>query len=154
VRTVVLRPTNVIGPGIRNTMSNFLRMQSVPHLLGFNPMTQFIHEEDLSAAILAARAGAARGIFNIAGRGAVPWRTALELCQAFTYPLPTTLVRLYLKASQAFPEYLINFFKYPCIITDRLFCDTFGWAPQLSLREALWSTVAEARARQRAAAER
>jgi UDP-glucose 4-epimerase len=160
VRVVVLRPTNVIGPRIHNTMSGFLRQRSVPHLLGFNPMTQFLHEDDMASAIHAARAECAqggdrsarcRGIFNVAGEGAVPWRTALGLVRARTFPLPSTLVSAYLKVSSVFPEYLVNFFKYPCIITDRAFRDAFGWAPRMSLSDTLWSTVEGARAQQEAA---
>ncbi|MCS6913890.1 MAG: NAD-dependent epimerase/dehydratase family protein [Myxococcales bacterium] len=148
VRIVVLRPTNVVGPNIYNTMSQFLRLRRVPHLLGFNPMMQFIHEEDMASAILAARAVAGRGIFNVAGMGSVPWRTALALAGAKTFPLPSTLVRAYLRVTAAFPEYLINFFKYPCIISDRAFREAFRWQPRVSLTDTLWSTVAEARARQ------
>lgn len=146
VCTVVLRPTNVVGPSIQNAMSSFLRARSVPHLLGFNPMTQFVHEDDLADAVVLAGAGARCGIYNVAGRGEVPWRTALELAGARTFPLPSSLVTAYLRASRQFPPYLVNFFKYPCVITDRAFREDFGWEPRVSLSDTIWSTVAEARA--------
>lgn len=145
VRTAVLRVTNVVGPTIHNTMSNFLRMRQVPHLMGFNPMTQFIHEDDLTEALYRAQEGEATGIFNLTGKEAVPWRTALELCQAQTFPLPSSLVAAYLKVSTVFPEYMINFFKYPCVIGDRAFQKAFHFAPQVGIHETLWSTVREAR---------
>ena len=145
VRTAVLRVTNVVGPTIHNTMSNFLRMRQVPHLMGFNPMTQFIHEDDLTEALYRAQEGEATGIFNLTGKEAVPWRTALSLCQAQTFPLPSSLVAAYLKVSSVFPEYMINFFKYPCVIGDRAFQKAFHFAPQVGIHETLWSTVREAR---------
>ncbi|HEX2569918.1 MAG TPA: NAD-dependent epimerase/dehydratase family protein [Polyangia bacterium] len=145
VRIVVLRPTNVIGPNINNAMSSFLRMRTVPHLAGFNPMMDFLHEEDLARAILMGENGGRSGIFNVAGSGAVPWRTALELCHANTYPIPAGLVLLYLRVFSEFPAYLINFFRYPCIITDQAFREAFGWAPHVPLAEALRSTVKGAR---------
>jgi UDP-glucose 4-epimerase len=151
VRTVVLRPTNVVGPSINNTMSNFLRLRSVPYLLGFNPMSQFVHEEDLAAAVVAAvtqQDGDLRGVYNIAGEGVIPWRTALDLARARTFPLPSTLVWAYLKATAVFPEYLVNFFKYPCVITDRAFREAFSFTPRVGMAETIWSTVAEARALQ------
>lgn len=153
VRTVVLRPTNVIGPHIHNTMSNFLRLRRVPHLAGFNPMIQFVHEDDLVEAIVRAQEHdeSCRGIFNVAGRGAVPWRTALERARARTFPIPSTLVSIYLRTFSGFPEYLVNFFKYPCVITDRAFRQAFSWEPRVSLEETLWSTVREAREMQQAA---
>jgi UDP-glucose 4-epimerase len=145
VSVSVLRPVNVVGPTIRNTMSTFLRLARVPYLAGFNPMTQFIHEDDLAGAIVAAMEGSARGVYNVAGGDAVPWRTALDIIGAKTFPLPSSLVKLYLRTFSDFPEYLVNFFKYPCVLTDRSFREAFGWRPEVDIRRTLESTVAGAR---------
>lgn len=142
VRTVVLRPTNVVGPTINNTMSRVLRRPRLPYLAGYNPMTQLIHEDDLALAIVAASRGEARGVYNVAGGSALPWRTALELAGAKTFPLPSSLVKGYLRAFSAFPEYLVNFFKYPCVVSDAVFRRAFDWAPTMGVRETLASTVA------------
>lgn len=149
VRTVVLRPTNVVGPSISNTMSGVLRLPIVPHLAGFNPMTQFIHEEDLASAIVSARDGDQRGVYNLAGGSAVPWRTALELCEARTFPLPSSLASAYVGLVTGFPRYLVNFFKYPCVISDAAFRRDFRWQSRVDVRTTLATTVAEARAAQR-----
>lgn len=148
VRTVVLRTTNVIGPTVRNTMSEFLRLPRVPYLLGFNPMTQFIHEDDMARAVLAAWQSDRRGIFNVAGPAVVPWRTSLSLCRARTFPIVWPLTHFYVEVAGKLPHYLINFFRYPCVITDRAFREATSWGPELSIEDTLWSTVAEARMRQ------
>lgn len=145
VRTVVLRCTNVIGPTVQNTMSEFLRRTRVPYLLGFNPMSQFVHEDDMARAVISAWQSDRRGIFNIAGPAVIPWRTALDLCRARTYPIPSGVARLYVEIAGSLPHYLINFFRYPCVITDRAFREATGWTPQLSIEDTLWSTVANAR---------
>jgi len=145
VRVAVLRPTNVIGPTIQNTMSKLLRRPRVPYILGFNPMTQFIHEDDLAAAILLSLGQEARGVFNVAGGAAVPWRAALEIVEALELPVPGSLARLYLRRFSSFPAYLVNFFKFPCVISDRAFREATGWAPLVGTREALLSAVAETR---------
>ncbi len=147
VRTVVLRATNIIGPTVRNTMSEFLRQPRVPYLLGFNPMSQFVHEQDMASAVLAAWKSDRRGIFNVAGPEIIPWRTALELCRAKTFPVGWPLTRIYIEWAGNLPHYLINFFRYPCVISDRAFREATGWAPALSIADTLWSTVAEARMR-------
>jgi len=146
VRTVVLRPTNVVGPTIHNAMSRFLRLSRVPYLAGYNPMTQFIHEDDLARAILASLDGGARGVYNVAGGAVIPWRTALELTGARTFPLPSSLVKGYLHRFSSFPEYLVNFFKFPCVIGDAVFRQATGFTPRVSVRETLVSTVSGARA--------
>jgi len=140
LRVVVLRPTNVVGPHINNAMSTFLRRSRVPYLVGFNPMTQFIHEEDLGDAIVTALRGDARGVFNVVGGGPVPWRTALDLAGVNKIPVPSTLAKLIVAAFSDTPAYLVNFFKYPCIITDARFRETFGWRSQVDVRETLAST--------------
>jgi UDP-glucose 4-epimerase len=148
VPIVVLRPTNVIGPSIRNTLSNFLRLSTVPRIAGFDPMIQFIHEDDLAGAIWVAARDDRTGVFNLAGRDTVPWTDALSLSGARSIPVPSTMASVLLQAFAALPPYLVNFFKYPCIITDRAFRESFGWEPSVPLREALRTTVAEARAAQ------
>lgn len=148
VRTVVLRPTNIVGPTIKNTMSEFLRLPRVPYLLGFNPMSQFVHEDDMARAVIAAWRSDKRGTYNVAGPAVVPWRTALDLCRARTFPLPWPLTHFATQVFGRVPYYLINFFRYPCVISDRALRDATGWAPELSIEDTLWSTVADARMRQ------
>jgi UDP-glucose 4-epimerase len=150
VRTVILRATNIVGPTLRNTMSEFLRLRHVPYLLGFNPMSQFVHEEDMTSAVLAAWESDVVGIYNIAGTDVVPWRTALQLAKAITFPIPMPIASMYMRTAGNFPQYLINFFRYPCVITDRAFRNATGWAPSVPIDETLWSTVAAARQRQAA----
>ena len=145
VRTVVLRATNIVGPTVRNTLSEFLRRPRVPYLLGFNPMSQFVHEDDLVRAVLACWRGEQRGIFNVAGPAIIPWRTALDLCRARTFPIPWPLTHFAVQLAGNLPYYLINFFRYPCVISDRALRDATGWAPQVSIEDTLWSTVAQAR---------
>lgn len=141
VRTVVLRPTNVIGPHIHNTMSKFLRLRRIPTPAGYNPMSQFIHEDDLARAIITARRRDGAGVYNVAGPTVLPWRTAIELAGARSIPIPSTLLRAYVRRFSPFPEYLVNFFKYPCVITDARFREDFGWQSEVDIRETIGSTV-------------
>jgi UDP-glucose 4-epimerase len=141
VSTAVLRPCNVVGPMLRNTMSELLREPRIPRLFGFDPMLQFLYEDDLASAIIAAADGDSRGIFNVAGRGAIPWSTAVELTQAKSVVVPSSMVSLVLKLFSALPDYLVNFFKYPCVVGDQTFRDAFGWQPQTSLRDTIEKTL-------------
>ncbi len=145
VPVAVLRPTNVVGPRIHNTMSNVLRLERIPHVAGFDPMTQFIHEDDLADAVVRAAQSDAPGVFNLAGPDCVPWCTAIELVRARTIPVPGFLASALLRAVGSLPGYLVNFFRYPCVISDARFREAFDWAPKTPLRDALWSTVAETR---------
>jgi UDP-glucose 4-epimerase len=145
VRTVVLRPTNVVGPNIDNTMCRVLRRRRIPALAGFNPMSQFIHEDDLARAVIAAAKGKERGVYNLAGPAVVPWRTALQICETRTVPIPSMLIDRYVRMFSKFPAYLMRFFQYPCVITDAAFRRDFGWEAEVDIEETLRSAVAGAR---------
>ncbi len=145
VRTVVLRPTNVIGPNIHNTMSKFLRLRRIPTPTGYNPMSQFVHEDDLASAIITARRRDAAGVYNIAGSGVLPWRKAIEIAGARPIPFPSTLLKAYVRRFSPFPEYLVNFFKYACVITDARFRAELDWEPRVDISETIRSTVNAAR---------
>jgi UDP-glucose 4-epimerase len=105
-------------------------------------MEQFIHAADLARAVIAAMDGSARGAFNVAGPTALPWSLAIELAGARPVVVPSKLVALYVRTMTGFPEYLVNFLKYPCVITDRAFRRAFGWEPQVGIRETLASVRA------------
>ena len=145
VKPVLLRPTNVVGPHLRNAISTFLRLPTLPLMMGFDPMVQFIHEQDLITAICAATESDATGGFNVAGAPAMPWRAALRLTGARLIGVPAIMATAYLRLSSifgpSFPPYLINFFKYPCVIGDQAFRETFHWAHQVGEVECIRSTV-------------
>jgi UDP-glucose 4-epimerase len=47
VATSILRPVNTLGYYVHSTIGRYLRQRYVPTIMGFNPMMQFIHEEDV-----------------------------------------------------------------------------------------------------------
>ena len=59
--------------------------------------------------------------------------------------MPSTVATLALRAASlfaaTFPPYLINFFKYPCVISDQAFRRTFGWKHEVGAIEAVKRAV-------------
>lgn len=141
--TVLLRPVNIMGPHLRNQVSTLLRGAVCPRLLGFNPMQQFLHEQDLVRLIVELLQGSESAVYNVCGEGEVPWRRAIEIAGARALPLPHTLaypgVRLLSRMNIAFPEHLMDFFRYPVIISDQLLRSRVDWRPEVSVVETLRS---------------
>lgn len=134
----ILRPCNIVGPGVRNAISTLLSGERAPVLAGFSPMMQFIHIDDMADALVLAWHGKKRGIYNVAPHDWVAYQHALELCGCSQLPIPSippvlprTLLRLL--NLRRFPPYLMDFFKYPVIIDGRLFAKEFGFSPKRSL---------------------
>ena len=141
LKTIVLRPTNVIGPNINNTTSRLLRLRRIPYLAGYNPMWQFIYETDMVHALILAVDSTDRGVFNVAGRGSLPIVEALKETGAPLVPVPGPLLRPYVRldpiARKVIPSYLFDFMKYPVIIGDRRFRDALGFEPEVGISEAV-----------------
>lgn len=136
----ILRPCNIVGPSVRNTMSTLLTSQRAPVLAGFSPMMQFIHIDDMADAIVLAYKKSVRGVFNVAPDDWVAYQKALELCGCVRIPVPSippAVPRLILRTlrQQSFPAHLIDFFKYPVVMDGRAFASEFGFQPKRPLKE-------------------
>jgi UDP-glucose 4-epimerase len=141
VRTVILRPTNIIGLQIKNQISTYLRGKICPLLLGYDPMWQFVHEKDMATAVLLALEGKKSGIYNVAGEGVIALSHAVRLTEATAVPVPSFLSGAVLGgfklAGQHFPRHLVDFFKYPVVISDKNFRKDFAYEPSINTADAL-----------------
>ncbi len=142
IRTTVLRPTNVIGKHIRNTICSLLRSGVCPKIFGFDPLMQFIDEKDLARALVLTLEQPVSGVFNVAGEGVVAYSHAIRHANAVSVPLPpfvtSGLVRILAEMSKMnLPPYLMEFFKYPTIINDDSFRAKFGYMPKVKTVQSL-----------------
>src|SRR5215813_15180205 len=93
VVTTILRPVNTLGYYTHSTIGRYLRQHYVPTVMGFNPMMQFMHEEDVAEAVALALQTGAHGVFNVAGPGAVPLRVAIRETGGTAAPIPEFVAR-------------------------------------------------------------
>lgn len=139
--TVILRPVHILG-SVRNAPSNYLRRPWVPVLLGFDPMVQVVHEDDVVAAILLALRPNVRGIFNLTGPGAIPLSKALDVLGKKTMPIPagvaTRLQRsLWRFRLSAFPAPEYDHIRFVCMVDGTRARQVLGFTPRYGLRETL-----------------
>ena len=136
----ILRPCNIVGPGVRNSISTLLSSERAPVLAGFSPMMQFIHIADMADAIVLAYKKPIRGVYNVAPQDWVAFQHALKLCGCKRIPVPSIppmIPRMILSTLKlkSFPSYLMAFFKYPVVIDGRSFVNDFGFEPKRPLKE-------------------
>jgi UDP-glucose 4-epimerase len=148
--TVVLRPVHILG-SVRNAPSNYLRLPLVPTVLGFDPMVQFIHELDVVEAIVRALNPGVRGIFNVAGPGAIPLSAALRELGRPALPIPhfvaqRVLTALWRSRLTSFPVPELDHIQYVCMVDDRRAREQLGFRPRYGLRETIRAVLRHAAA--------
>lgn len=137
----ILRPCNVLGPGVKNSMSLLLSRSLVPVLMGFSPLMQFLHVDDMADAHVTAFEQNHPGIYNVAPDDWVAYQEAVVQCGCKRLPLLSVppmvprMISTLLNWNAFFPPYLVNYFKYPVILDGSLFRETFGWAPRRNLND-------------------
>lgn len=141
VKTVILRPAHILGT-VKNAPSNYLRLAVVPTLLGFDPMVQAVHEDDVVSALLRALEPERRGIYNLAGPPPVPLSKAIELLGRKAVPVPHALARLGVERlfrwhMTSFPAPELDFIRYVCMVDDSRARNELGYHPQHGLEATL-----------------
>ena len=134
----ILRPCNIAGPGVLNSMSLLLSKTLTPVLMGFSPMMQFIHVDDMANAIVVAFEENHPGIYNVANEDWISYQDALIQCGCTRLPIPSVPESVPHRISKmmglkAWPSYLINYYKYPVVIDGSLFNQTFNFKSKRSL---------------------
>lgn len=140
----VLRPCTVLGPKVRNYKTHLLKQSMIATILGYDPMVQFVHEQDVLRAFLTVIDHDAPGAFNIVGDGVLPLSHALAMigkpCLPVARPLlwHATTFLWYLNVHHTPPSH-IHFWQYPCVADGAKAKQQLGFHPVYSLREVLLS---------------
>ncbi len=88
VRVTTLRCANVIGHHVDSPITSYFRLPVIPTVLGFDPRLQFLHENDLNAALTRAVTSDVAGTFNVAGDGVLLLSQAVRRLQRPSVMLP------------------------------------------------------------------
>ena len=141
IETVILRPVHILGT-VKNAPSNYLRRPWVMTLLGFDPMVQVIHEDDVVQAITLALRPGMRGIFNLAGAGEAPLSRMLRALGKRRVPVPHVVAKPALRAMwrfglTGFPPPEVDHIRYVCMVDGTRAREVLGFEPRHSLEETL-----------------
>jgi UDP-glucose 4-epimerase len=153
VQTVILRFAPVLGPAANGTLGRYFLSGTIPKVMGYDPLFQFVHEEDAARAALLALQSTRSGVFNIVGRGVLPLSTGFHLCGRLPIPIPPSLVRWAFGLGHALgvwgiPHDLVPFFQYIFVADGHKARDELGFVAEYSSRQALKSMVEAHRLRQ------
>ena len=141
IQTIVLRPCNIIGPQIKNSITQYLKTPYSPLPLDYNPMFQFIHEFDMATMIVNAVEKLGTGIYNVAGDDVVSLHEAAEIIGVKKVLVPIIAVEQLAKVLTPvwkFPLYLLDYIKFPATLDNSELKKTLGEDTfRFSAKEAL-----------------
>ncbi len=155
--TVVLRPCHVVGT-VRNAASIYFNLPRPLALAGFDPMVQLLHERDLLHAVELALgglvrsgqslAGLSRGVYNVAGQGALPLSQTHARLGRNPRTVPLNLARAVIanawgmRASR-FPAEQLDHIRYACTVDGRRFSEATGFVPRCDFADIAHSLQIE-----------
>ena len=129
IATSVLRVCYTLGPSHHGTLATFLSPPIIPLVLGFDPLFQFMHEDDAAEAIAVALEKKPRGVFNVSGPPPLPLSVIAKAAGKRTIPVPEGVFRAMLGrfGLPSLPVGAIAHIKYPIVIDSMRFKKTIGF---------------------------
>jgi UDP-glucose 4-epimerase len=149
----ILRHATILGPNIENFKTRYFRRKVIMTMLGFDPLMQFVHEDDVLAAFLKLVHEDHTGTFNIGADGVLPLSRVINVAGSVNLPLTQigfkTLVQLmwYGDISPA-PASFADFLRYLCVVDNTKIKRELGLKFKYSTKEALLSFIGAERLRQ------
>jgi len=137
-----LRPVHIVGPHLNNAPTRYLKLKTVPTLLGYDPIIQVVHETDTVRAFELALKPSVRGIFNIVGAEQAPLSRIIEARGARALPLPEILFRKFIRAAfrRGLTTYRpgeIDHLKYTCLVDGSHATKELSFKPNKTLMQSL-----------------
>jgi UDP-glucose 4-epimerase len=148
----ILRPCTILGPKIRNFKTTFLQRPAVFTVMGYDPLMQFVHEDDVLNAFEAVLKGDHPGVYNIVGEGVLPMSRVLQLTGKIGIPVPAPIlypIAHLMWYTDLFPAPAshLDFLKYLCVADGRKAARELAFKPKFNSRETLLSFIGAERLR-------
>lgn len=144
ISLTVLRFPGIVGPTADTMMTRFLGSPLAPVLMGFDPMMQVIHEEDVVEALVCAVVQDAPGVFNVAAEGVLPFSKLRRLAGKHAPPVfhlaaywgNPILAAFKFPVNRVWPVHL-DYLRYPWVGDLTKMRYVLGFAPRYTAAEAL-----------------
>jgi UDP-glucose 4-epimerase len=140
----IIRPCVVYGPLVNNYLSGLLSMPIITAMKEYNPPLQFIHEDDVTGAILAILTKNGRGPYNLAPPDtltlaeviAMTGRRSLLLPESILSPVMALNWKLRIPFLQAPPSFL-DFMRWPWVLDSARLREELGYTFRYSTKETI-----------------
>lgn len=141
VTLTILRTTNVVGPKIDSSMTQFFSLPLIPVALGYDPRLQFVHEDDEVEVLRRAVVEDHPGVFNVAGDGIIYLSQALRIARRLPLPVLAPLAQVIADLLRAagvvdFSTDQIKLMLHGRVVDNSRLKSVFGFQPKYSTADA------------------
>ena len=148
----VLRPCFTLGPRIKSFLTRYLSLPFVYTILGYDPLMQFVHEDDVIEAFKLATDRDFSGEYNIVGKGVLPVSTLMKLAGKINVKMPSFVLypmidTLWLAQLAITPSAYLDYMRYLFVADGARAAEEMGFEARYSTKEAWESFVGTMRLR-------
>lgn len=142
LRIIPMRFSPILGPRSQTWMTCYLREPVIPTVLGFDPLIQIIHEDDVVRAMLAVARSEIDGPINLAAPGILTLHQMIRRMGGTSIPFARPLGKLWRKLRTAFTGEVLapmgmDSLKYSCIGDLRRMSDELRFEPRFNAVQTL-----------------
>jgi UDP-glucose 4-epimerase len=144
IMVTILRFANIVGPTADTPMTKFLKEPYTPVLMGFDPIMQVIHENDVVDALVYAVVNDHPGVYNVAAEGTLPLRKLMALSGKMALPVFHLFAYWGKNLLQSVKPHLVNvtpipldYIRFPWVGDLTKMRDELGFIPHYTAEEAL-----------------
>jgi UDP-glucose 4-epimerase len=156
----IVRACSILGPQGIGSVSAGMFQTVMIRLIGYDPLVQFLHEEDLVALITTLLRKRKGGVFNAGGEGALRYREIVaetgRPCVAVPAKMLSAVLTLSwrLRLQNESPPGGLEFIKYPIVVSTEKAKEALGFTFRYSTRDTLRSYLGAAHRREKGKGER
>lgn len=142
----ILRHATTLGPTVNSFKTRYLKRKVVMTMLGFDPLLQFVHEDDIIRACIQLVDEDHPGIYNLGADGVLPLSRVLQIAGSLNLKLTQigfkSLVQLlWFGDISPAPAAFADFLRYISVVDNSKIKKDLGFKFQYTSKEALLSFV-------------
>ena len=134
----VLRFANILGRQYPSPLARYLSLPVIPTLMGYDPMIQIIHFDDVVRALIQALEEDHQGVFNVATSPPLPVMKLIRMAGGYSVPIlhpfaytGQSIASLFLKKSKEIPAIPWDFLRYSWTASTDKIAEEWGYHPRL-----------------------
>jgi UDP-glucose 4-epimerase len=140
----ILRFPAIVGPTAETPMTRYLKDHLAVRPLGYDPVMQLIHEDDVVEALAFVIFNGVEGIYNVAAEGVLPLNRILAMTRTAPVPVLPRLADWGLKRAGELVNLLpieLDYLRFRWVADLQRMREELGFSPQYAADEAIRSMV-------------